>query len=106
MEIGEKLKARRKELELTLQEVAEYVGVTKPTVLRWERGIINNMKRDKIQKLAEILKVSTSYILGLTENIEDVIVARRKAEIFTKINNMPLTDLDKLNSMIDLMFKK
>lgn len=52
------IKARRKELGLTLEEVGDAVGVGKSTVRKWENGLINNMKRDKIASLAKILKVS------------------------------------------------
>ena len=50
------LKERRKELNLTLEDVGNYVGVGKSTVRKWENGDIANMKRDKIVSLAKILK--------------------------------------------------
>jgi transcriptional regulator with XRE-family HTH domain len=39
------LRQKREELNLTLQDVADYVGVSAGTVSRWETGNINNMKR-------------------------------------------------------------
>jgi len=54
---------RRKELGLTLEEVGEACGVGKSTVRKWEKGIINNMGRDKIVLLAKALKVSPLFIL-------------------------------------------
>ena len=48
------LKERRKELNLTLEDVGNYVGVGKSTVRKWENGDIANMKRDKIASLAKI----------------------------------------------------
>lgn len=104
MDIGSKIKQRRIELGLSLQKVGDYVGVTKSTVQRWEQNQIHNMKRDKIQKLSEILLVSVPYILGLSEDIEDVISARLKTRILAKIDNMSVEQLDRLMSMIDLMF--
>ena len=61
------LKARRKELKLTMLQVAEYVGVSEATISRWESGNIANMKRDKIAKLAEILQVRPSAIMGVDD---------------------------------------
>lgn len=104
MDIGSKIKQRRIELGLSLQKVGDYVGVTKSTVQRWEQNQIHNMKRDKIQKLSEILLVSVPYILGLSEDIEDVVSARLKTRILAKIDNMSVEQLDRLMSMIDLMF--
>lgn len=105
-QIGEKIKSRRLELELSLQQVANYVGVTRTTVMRWERGIIENMRRDKIQKLADILLVTPSYILGLSNDVEDVRVAIQKKSILKKLNEMDCESLTKLNEIIAVMFKK
>lgn len=63
--MNERISARRKELGLTLDEVAAFVGVNKGTVSRWESGEIDNMRRDKIAKLAEVLKVSPLFIMGM-----------------------------------------
>lgn len=63
MNIGEKLKARRKDLGLTMLQVAIKVGVSEATVSRWESGDIANMRRDKIVSLANALEVSPSFIM-------------------------------------------
>ena len=52
------LKERRKLLGYTLEEVAEMVGVSKTAVFKWETGGTENMKRDKIAKLAKVLEIS------------------------------------------------
>lgn len=62
------IKNRRLELNLTLEEVASMVGVTKATVQRWESGLIENMKRDKIALLAKALNTTPVFILGLDNN--------------------------------------
>ena len=65
MDIGKMIYIRRKELGLTLEEVGNYVGVGKSTVMKWESGYIANIKRDKIAKLAEILQINpVSFITG------------------------------------------
>lgn len=75
MNLGERIKERREQKGLTLEEVGEYVGVTKSTVRKWETGDIENMKRDKIAKLAEVLSVSPLYIMGIidTYSMKDTI---------------------------------
>ena len=57
------LTERRKELELTMRQVAEAVGVSEGTVSRWESGAIANMKRDKIYALAQVLKTTPNFIM-------------------------------------------
>jgi repressor LexA len=57
--------SKRKELGLSLEEVGKRVGVSKSTVKKWESGFIENMKRDKVALLAEVLHVSPLDILGI-----------------------------------------
>lgn len=42
MALGEKIRARRQELGLTMEEVGKFVGVSKSTVMKWETGFIEN----------------------------------------------------------------
>lgn len=67
MNIGKVIKDRRKELGLTMLEVAKYVGVAEGTVSRWESGEIGNMRRDRIYKLAQVLQLNPAEIMGFTE---------------------------------------
>lgn len=65
--IGEMLRNRREELKKTQKEVAEYVGVSEGTISRWETGSVDNMRRDRIAALAEILSISPLKILGMED---------------------------------------
>lgn len=58
------LKTRRKELGLTLAQIADKIGVTEATVQRWESGNIKSMRYERIDKLAEILDVPPSSLMG------------------------------------------
>ena len=68
MEMKEIIVIRRKELGLTLEEVANRVGVSRATVQRWEKGVLQNPGRDKIAALAAALQVSPEYLLGWTDD--------------------------------------
>lgn len=57
-EVANKIKARRIELGLTLEDVAQAVGVGRSTVRKWETGMIRNMGRDKIAALARVLQMN------------------------------------------------
>ncbi len=63
MSVNEIIKKRRKEVGLTLEEIAKSVGVAKGTVQKWESGYIANIKRDKIMKLAEVLDVNPMVLI-------------------------------------------
>ena len=62
--LSDVLKKRRKELGLTLAQIADKMGVAEATVQRWESGNIKSVRHDKIAKLAEILQVSPASIMG------------------------------------------
>lgn len=64
MTTNELLKSKRKELKLTMKQVADFVGVSEATVSRWESGNIANMGRDKIALLSQILKITPGAIAG------------------------------------------
>ena len=65
--VGLAIKTRREQLELTQQQVADYVGVSKSAVSRWESGDVANMGIDKLSKLSEVLSVSPLDIINETE---------------------------------------
>ena len=58
------LKQRRKELGLTLLQIADAVGVTEATVQRWESGSIKSVRYEKLGKLADVLKVPPAALMG------------------------------------------
>lgn len=64
MSISTILKQRRKDLGLTLAEVAKRVGVSEATVQRWESGNIKNLRHERIGALSEVLEVSPSVLMG------------------------------------------
>lgn len=69
MELSEKIRQRRLQLDLTLQEVADYINVSKPTVQRYETGEIKNLKQEVIEKLSEVLNVSPGYLMGWIDDM-------------------------------------
>lgn len=68
MEIHERIKSRRLECGLSVEEVAERLGVSRATIYRYESAEIKNMGIDKINPLAEVLKVSPIYLMCWTDD--------------------------------------
>ena len=71
MSLGSRLRERRQQLGLTLEEVAQAVGVSKSTVQKWESGTIEDMRLAKAAGLAKVLKVSPLWIMGISESMTD-----------------------------------
>ncbi len=70
VEFKDKIKNRRLELGLTLEEVAKAAGVSAPTILRYENGDIKNVRKDKIKALADALQLTPTYLMDWNEHPE------------------------------------
>ena len=68
--ISNRIRELRAKHGLTLEQVAQQVGVGRSTVRKWETGIIENMRRDKIAKLATALHTTPGYLMGWTDDQE------------------------------------
>lgn len=62
--MAQKIKELRLANDMTLEQVADIVGVSKSTVRKWETGMIANMRRDKIATLAKALHTTPEYLMG------------------------------------------
>lgn len=62
--VGKRIKELRLSRGMTLEELGNKVGVGKSTVRKWETGEIANMRRDKIQKLADALNIPVGELMG------------------------------------------
>ncbi|WP_297301147.1 helix-turn-helix transcriptional regulator [uncultured Oscillibacter sp.] len=53
----------REQNDMTMEELAERVGVKHPAVFKWEHGR-NNPSLKNARKLADIFGVSLDYLMG------------------------------------------
>ena len=79
--IGSRVKQRRLELNLTQPYVAEKMGVTASTILRYENGSIDNTKKMVLEGLSEALHVSVEWLKGETDEYETDITDKRELQI-------------------------
>ena len=76
--IGSRIKQRRLELNLTQPYVAEKMGVTASTILRYENGSIDNTKKMVLEGLSEALHVSIEWLKGETDEYETDITDKKE----------------------------
>lgn len=65
---GNRLRDLREKQSYTYKSLAQKIGVTYQQIWRWESGK-NEPQVTTVAKLAQVLKVSTDYLLGLTDTI-------------------------------------
>lgn len=69
--MGERLKHLRKEKGVTQEKVGKKVGVSKSTIMKYEKGYVQNIKRITISKLADFYGVTPTYLLGMDDLEEE-----------------------------------
>lgn len=62
--IGNKIKMLRKRRNMTQEELGDRIGVTKATINKYETGVVVNLRRPTIEKLARALDTSPAYLMG------------------------------------------
>lgn len=89
MEFKDLVKSKRLELNLTMEELANKVGVSKATIQRWESGEIKNVRRDKILKLSNALSTTPAYLMGWSNDLVENVVEEDKDIVkhFLKYNS-------------------
>lgn len=87
MKTGEIIKNRRAQLDLTLREVAEAVGVAHTTLKKWEDGDIKSLKASYITQLANTLNLRPGYLMGWEDDIKDAENAQQLPDSISTTNN-------------------
>lgn len=90
MNIGQNIKRRRKELDMTLEDVAKQIGVSRQTLSRYETGVIGNIPSDKIEALAKALKTTPAFLMGWEDAESNLVRAGLGLEDIAEEMNIPL----------------
>ena len=64
MTIGERIRKRRKELKMSVDELALKVGKDRSTIYRYENGDIGNMPVELVSPMVEALKMTPQDLLS------------------------------------------
>lgn len=84
MKIGDKIKARRKELGFTTTQLGAMIGVQNSAITKYEKGRVD-LRAGQIKAIAEALQISPVLLLDdieaeLTYAEHDLIMAYRAAD--------------------------
>ncbi|XTU39031.1 XRE family transcriptional regulator [Enterococcus faecium] len=100
MDIGERMKLRRKELNLSADVVAEKLGVSRSTIFRYEKGDIEKLPTNILEDIAEVLKTTPAFLMGWEdENAPSIetIYKQLNSERQTKVYNFAEQQLEEQN---------
>lgn len=82
MEVGKRIKQRRKELGYNADYLAAKLGVSRSTIFRYEKGEIEKLPTEVLEKLAISLDTTPGYLMGWTEKPQDKLL-----NIFNQLDN-------------------
>lgn len=71
MKMGDRIKSLRVLNGMTQEELGRRVGVKKAAVQKWESGLTENLKRSTIKVLSDIFDVSPSYLMCMTDDMNN-----------------------------------
>lgn len=96
MTIGERIKQRRMELGLSVDEVAEKLGKNRATVYRYESNEIENLPVGTLEPLAKILETTPAQLMGWEDEEQDENYRRifaRNLNRFLEVNGKNQADI-------------
>lgn len=99
MSLGEKLNALRQKRRMSLQEVADAVGISKTHIWDLEKGNSANPSMDLLKKLAEHYSVTVEYLVE-PDPIADESSAEAKA-FFRNFQRLSEKDRDIIRQTMD-----
>ena len=76
MTVGEKIRKRRKELGMTMEDLGKKIGVHRSAINKYEKGITTNLKASTIVALAKALDVSPVYLLDDDPPQKNILTSR------------------------------
>lgn len=93
MTTGERIRQLRIEHDMTQEELGAKIGVQKAAIYKYETGLIVNLKRSTIEKLAIALSTTPTYLMGM----EDAEAVQPVLAEFTPQQTALLTAFNELN---------
>lgn len=114
MNVGERIKQRRIELNMTQDELAKKVGYKSRSSIN-KIELSRDLPLPKVQKVAKVLECSPSYLMGwekeyTIEEAESDVELSNMSEIVKKyalkLNVLPKEKQEQIISLIDMLEEK
>lgn len=97
MNIGQRIKNRRKELKMSADELGKRLGKDRSTIYRYEKGDIENLPLDILEPIAAALHTTPQYLMGW-DNVQ------KKNDILSDITLKMFEDIELLE-MVETLSK-
>lgn len=118
MNIGQRIKEKRKEMRMSADDLAKRLGKDRSTIYRYEKGDIENLPLDILEPIATALSTTPQYLMGWENQDDNNIILMekqptnnselsiRKKEFMQKVANMSEDQLARLEQILALVESK
>lgn len=102
--IGNRIRRKRLEAGLSVDDLAARLGKNRATVYRYESNDIDNFPISVIPPLAEILNTTPAYLMGWKSTKDDVWTSRFRSRLADELAMASPDQIDCMDAGIDLDF--
>lgn len=102
IEIGNRIRNRRKQLNMTQKDLADKVNLSEGSISRYENGKVEEAATSKLNEFATVLGVEPVWLIGF--KIEDDIEHKTK-EILAQAKGIPDDVMNQFLNMLETSIK-
>lgn len=110
MNIGQRIKNRRKEVKMSAEELGKRLGKDRSTIYRYEKGDIENLPLDILEPIAAALDTTPQYLMGWeqvqknNDVMADIIIRMRTDDAFYNVvKQLYNLDSTKLSNLLGFL---
>jgi transcriptional regulator with XRE-family HTH domain len=103
MTVGERIRERRRSLNMTQNELAKAIGVTYQLISNYEHGVVIDIPTSKIKLMASALRCDPLWLAEGVVPEEGLTVAQLR--IIEKIKNATPEQVSMIKSYVDFVTK-
>lgn len=71
-DMGNRIRQKRLEQQMTMEQLATALGVKASAINKYEKGIVENIKRSTIQEMAKIFDCDPAWLMGFDQEEKEV----------------------------------
>ena len=104
--LGERLRARREELRLSLRDLERETGVDNATIARIEQGAFAAPRPDKLSRIADALDLSLADVFALAEYVVPDELPSFTPYLRSKYSDLPAPAVEELERSFQRITKR
>lgn len=94
MSVGQNIRIKRKEKEITTTRLAKMIGVDQSTIVRYENGDVRRISEDQLVKISDALECSVSELTGDTtstksKKVSSKMFSQEEQELICNYRRLP-----------------